>query len=245
MKSKHFACVCVFLFSVISSYCYAAQIPKIVGNQRLNHSENGGYYLSKKLLNGLQLTVTPVHAKHLDKYDDDFKSYNLSLQVDKEYKQRLINRSTSDNIVVSLKDALPQHKYLDEVFEISTEYNIDPLLLHAIAEVESHFNPNAISAAGAKGLMQIMPTTARRFGMNNPDTQLFNPRDNLRICSNYLRSLHSLFGNDIPLILAAYNAGESAVIKYGNTIPPYSETQRYVTKVMRRYLELKDLSYNL
>jgi soluble lytic murein transglycosylase-like protein len=81
--------------------------------------------------------------------------------------------------------------------------------------------------------------------MNDPETGLFNPRDNLRICSNYLRSLHSLFGNNIPLILAAYNAGENAVIKYGYTIPPYLETQRYVKKVMNRYLELKDLTYKL
>jgi soluble lytic murein transglycosylase-like protein len=140
---------------------------------------------------------------------------------------------------------LPSHKYIDDVFEISYEYNIDPLLLHAIAEVESQYNPLAISPAGAKGLMQILPSTARRFGMNDPDSQLFNPRDNLRICSTYLRSLHSLFGNNIPLILAAYNAGEHAVIKYGYRIPPYDETQKYVAKVMKRYLELIDHSYHL
>jgi soluble lytic murein transglycosylase-like protein len=74
---------------------------------------------------------------------------------------------------------------------------------------------------------------------------LFNPISNLRVSSNYIRSLYSLFGNNIPLILAAYNAGENAVIKYGYKIPPYRETENYVKKVMERYLQLKDKSYRL
>ncbi|MEW8499283.1 MAG: lytic transglycosylase domain-containing protein, partial [Candidatus Thiodiazotropha taylori] len=85
----------------------------------------------------------------------------------------------------------------------------------------------------------------RRFGMRNPHEELFNPISNLRISSNYIRSLHTLFGNNIPLILAAYNAGENAVIKYGYRIPPYKETENYVKKVMERYLQLKDKSYRL
>jgi soluble lytic murein transglycosylase-like protein len=78
--------------------------------------------------------------------------------------------------------------------------------------------------------------------MSNPETELFDARSNLRISSNYIRLLHSIFGNNIPLILAAYNAGEKAVIDYGYTIPPYRETQDYVTKVLNRYYELKDKS---
>jgi soluble lytic murein transglycosylase-like protein len=211
-----------------------------------NINNKNKFYLSNKYIPSVQLEITPVIAKQLSYYDNDVRlERNISKQADNTYRGGYIAPATSYVQSNSLKGALPSHEYIDDVFEISHEYNIDPLLLHAIAEVESHFNPNAISPAGAKGLMQIMPSTARRFGMNDPETGLFNPRDNLRICSNYLRSLHSLFGNNIPLILAAYNAGENAVIKYGYTIPPYLETQRYVKKVMNRYLELKDLTYKL
>ncbi len=245
MKSKYFTLICVFLFTTASSCSLAGQLAQRE-LLRLNNHNNNKYFLSKKFLNGGQLKVTQIIARHLGDYEDSRdQSDDLSIMSDKEYKKRILVSVSPGNFARSIKEAIPPHKYIDEVFEISTEYNIDPLLLHAIAEVESHFDSKAISPAGAKGLMQIMPSTARRFGMNNPDIQLLNPRDNLRICSNYLRSLYSLFGNDIPLILAAYNAGESAVIKYGNTIPPYSETQQYVTKVMKRYLELKDLSYDL
>jgi soluble lytic murein transglycosylase-like protein len=245
MESKHFIPICVFLLTTASSSCPAGQIPQ-KPLLLLNNHEIGEYYLSKKFLNGGQLKSTPVNAKLLSYYDNRISQSNdFSSQIDKLYTNRTYVVSSSGKKILKLKDVLPRHEYLEEVFEVSHEYNIDPLLLHAIAEVESHFDPKAISPAGARGLMQIMPSTARRFGMNNPDVRLFNPRDNLRISSNYLRSLHTLFGNNIPLILAAYNAGESAVIKYGNAIPPYTETQQYVIKVMKRYLELKELSYNL
>jgi soluble lytic murein transglycosylase-like protein len=93
--------------------------------------------------------------------------------------------------------------------------------------------------------MQVLPDTARRFGMKNPEQELFDPISNLRVSSNYLRSLHKLFGNNIRLILAAYNAGENAVIRHGYTVPPFKETKNYVDKVMKRYLELKQKSYQL
>ena len=112
-------------------------------------------------------------------------------------------------------------------------------MLHAIAYVESRYNPNAVSHAGATGMMQIMPATARRFGFTGSQSELFDPVISLRISSVYLRKLYKLFGNDLSLILAAYNAGEGAVIKYGRAIPPYKETQAYVQKVMAHYLSLK------
>lgn len=118
-------------------------------------------------------------------------------------------------------------------------YNIDPLFLHAIAHVESRHNPNAVSSAGARGVMQVMPATARRFGMINPSRDLFNPQLNLEVSSAYLKSLQSRFGNNLPLVLAAYNAGEGAVEKYGRRIPPYAETQGYVREVLNQYRELR------
>jgi|GEM_PF-1032708 len=129
--------------------------------------------------------------------------------------------------------------FADDINTIAQRFNIDPLLLHAIAYVESRYNPAAVSPAGAKGMMQIMPATARRFGLVGSEDELFNPLVSLRISSVYLRKLYELFGNDLPLVLAAYNAGEGAVMKYGRKIPPYRETQAYVKKVMRHYLELR------
>jgi len=104
-------------------------------------------------------------------------------------------------------------------------------LIHAVIRAESGYNAHAVSHAGAQGLMQLMPATAQRFGVKDP----FNPRDNINGGSKYLSYLIKLFKGDYKLALAAYNAGENAVIRYGNRIPPYKETQNYVRKVLRFY----------
>lgn len=102
-------------------------------------------------------------------------------------------------------------------------------LLHAVVRAESAYNPVAVSPAGATGLMQLMPATAARYQVQNIE----DPTENLRGGARYLRDLLTLFGNDLQLALAAYNAGENAVAQYGNRIPPYPETQRYVRKVLQ------------
>jgi len=119
------------------------------------------------------------------------------------------------------------------------QWDIDPLLLHAIAHVESRHNPGAISHAGARGLMQVMPQTARRFGMADPKTELMDADANVAVSSAYLKTLQKRFGNNLPLVLAAYNAGEGAVEKYGRKIPPYKETQNYVREVLATYQLLR------
>ncbi len=120
-------------------------------------------------------------------------------------------------------------------------YNIDPLLLHAIAHVESRHNTNAVSPAGARGVMQVMPTTGQRFGVGKA-SDLHDPRTNLDVSATYLKKLQERFGNDLPLVLAAYNAGEGAVEKHGRNIPPYKETQNYVREVLARYDFLSTVS---
>ena len=104
-------------------------------------------------------------------------------------------------------------------------------LLHAVITVESAYNAHAVSRAGAQGLMQLMPATAERFGVKDP----FNPKQNINGGSRYLSYLMELFNGDFRLALAAYNAGENAVKRHGNRIPPYKETQNYVRKVMKYY----------
>jgi soluble lytic murein transglycosylase-like protein len=109
--------------------------------------------------------------------------------------------------------------------------NLDAALLHAVIAVESGYNPRAVSPKGAIGLMQLMPATARRYGVSDP----YDPGQNVRGGAQYLRDLMSRFDNDLKLTLAAYNAGEQAVARYGNTIPPYKETRNYVPRVMDNY----------
>ncbi len=120
--------------------------------------------------------------------------------------------------------------YHRHIVKVAQQYRLDPLLLHAVVSAESSYNSQAVSHAGAKGLMQLMPATAKRFGVRD----VFNPIQNLQGGARYLSWLLNRFKN-VRLALAAYNAGEGAVQRYGNTIPPYRETQNYVTKVLDFY----------
>ncbi|MFT4712275.1 MAG: soluble lytic murein transglycosylase-like protein [Candidatus Azotimanducaceae bacterium] len=109
----------------------------------------------------------------------------------------------------------------------ANQYNVDPALIEAVIQVESAFNPNAVSKKGATGLMQLMQGTAKQYKVKNR----FNPKENIYAGVKHLRYLLNRFDGEVPLVLAAYNAGATAVDKY-NGIPPYPETRRYVTKVL-------------
>ena len=106
-------------------------------------------------------------------------------------------------------------------------------LLHAVITIESAYDPNAISRAGAVGLMQLMPATAKRYGVTNRR----NPSANLSGGTRYLKDLLLRFDSNLELALAGYNAGENAVEKFGNKVPPFEETQNYVRKVLTLYSE--------
>jgi hypothetical protein len=121
--------------------------------------------------------------------------------------------------------------YADLIQEVALQHDLDPALLHAVIRVESAYNPVAVSHKGAVGLMQLMPATAQRFGVSDST----DPRENLNGGAKYLKLLLSLFNADMRLALAAYNAGENAVKRHGNRIPPYRETQHYVSKVLEYY----------
>lgn len=110
-------------------------------------------------------------------------------------------------------------------------YGLSPGLLHAVIRAESAYNPDAVSPAGAQGMMQLMPGTAARYKVSDS----FNPVENVRGGAAYLRDLLDMFDQDLRLALAGYNAGEGAVKKYGRKIPPYAETQAYVRKVLDYY----------
>ena len=115
-------------------------------------------------------------------------------------------------------------------------YGVDPVLIYAIMHRESAFKKRALSHKGASGLMQLMPATARRFGV----TSIFDPRQNIDAGARYMRFLLDRFDGSIPLALAGYNAGEGAVEKYGRRVPPYSETREYVRRIGQRYALMRD-----
>jgi len=110
-------------------------------------------------------------------------------------------------------------------------YNVDPYLIFLVMEQESHFNTHAVSPKGARGLLQLMPGTAARFGVRRPH----DAAQNISGGTRYLRELLNRFNNRVDLVLASYNAGEGAVAKFGNRVPPYRETRNYVKKISYRY----------
>src|SRR3990170_4847701 len=125
--------------------------------------------------------------------------------------------------------------YEEEILRAAKRHNLDPDLVKAVIKVESNFNSSAISRKGAIGIMQLMPDTADDYNVSNP----FNPKENIDGGTKYLKKLMEMFSGDLKLALAAYNAGENAVIKYGFRVPPYSETIDYVEKVLMHYNNLK------
>ncbi len=111
------------------------------------------------------------------------------------------------------------------------KYGVDPYLIFLVMEQESHFNTGAVSPKGARGLMQLMPGTGARYGVRRPH----DPAQNISGGTRYLRELLNRFNNRVDLVLASYNAGEGAVLKFGHRVPPYQETRNYVKKISYRY----------
>ena len=115
--------------------------------------------------------------------------------------------------------------------QYGTQYGVDPYLVYCLMSQESSFIAGAISPKGAQGLMQLMPGTAARYGVTNP----YDVAQNIKGGTRYLKDLLQMFNGRVDLALAGYNAGEGAVMKYGNTIPPYDETRNYVRLILKRY----------
>ncbi|WP_409269861.1 lytic transglycosylase domain-containing protein [Pseudomonas sp. KCJK9044] len=128
--------------------------------------------------------------------------------------------------------------YADVVAAAARTHDVPQALLHALIKAESGYNPKARSAAGAVGLMQLMPDTAREMGVENA----LDPEDNVQGGARYLKRMLKLFDNDITLAVAAYNAGPDAVLRRGRAVPPFAETRRYVPNVLREYRKLQGLA---
>ena len=144
----------------------------------------------------------------------------------------------------AIQQYLAQHpnlkKYEPLMTQAAHDYAVELPLLKAVMAAESGFNPGAVSPRGAVGLMQVMPATAERYGLqadkrNSLNDKLADPKTNIRLGARYLRDLMRLFPDQLALVLASYNAGEGAVQKYRNRVPPYPETQNYVKLVTQFY----------
>lgn len=128
-----------------------------------------------------------------------------------------------------------RERYDDHVQAAARAHHVEAALIHAVISAESAYDPLARSPKGARGLMQLIPETGSRYGATN----LLDPKQNIDAGTRYLRDLIGMFGSDLRLVLAAYNAGEGAVLRYG-TIPPFEETRAYVPKVLAYYKRYRD-----
>lgn len=152
-------------------------------------------------------------------------SYHLMFYISDAHKNSEVQDSKK------LKHSTKTYPYKEQVVKAARSHNLDQALLRAIITVESNNNPKAVSSDGAIGLMQLMPKTAERYGASN----LYNPAENIQAGAKYLHHLMQRFDGNLSLALAAYNAGEGAVISHGNHIPPYPETRQYIPRVLSLY----------
>ena len=158
---------------------------------------------------------------------------NLSIFLERERVARIeIDRASTATPAGRESDWTSGNPTIDQLIRANgSRFGVDPYLVFLVIEQESHFRTRAVSPKGARGLMQLMPATARRLGVKNP----FDVAENIKGGTQYLRELMDMFDGQVNLVLASYNAGEGAVLKYGRNVPPYRETRDYVKKIGKRY----------
>ena len=224
---KPFITLCFALISCVCSHSAYADIYEYIDEAGITHYSdapnndgNNHYVLILKseapVKPETQLSESPVTEAAADKPNTTASPHN----------------ATTDNLTLSTTLTPPQ--LLAQIEQSAHNNQIESELIHAVMHVESAYKVHAQSHKGAQGLMQLMPATAHRLGVKNS----YDPAQNIEGGAKYLRELLTLFNNDVTLAIAAYNAGENAVIRYGNKIPPYKETQAYVPKVLSIYKAL-------
>jgi soluble lytic murein transglycosylase-like protein len=165
-------------------------------------------------------------------YIDEHGVYHFTniIPIGRKYKVVISEKNTT-----FLAKNVDNSNYDNMIIRHSKLHGMDPSLIKAVMKAESNFNPNALSDKGAQGLMQLMPDTARLMKVDDP----FDPDDNIKGGTKYLKMLDSIFDGDLELILAAYNAGPNRVIEHNMKVPPIEETRTFIKKVKYYYSKLK------
>ena len=204
----HLRQLLVFLIIVAT---IATTVPTLLGQEFYSYVDESGVQV---------FTNIPPITGRIPSSQDNVQEYGHALRPEK--LQSSVHLPEGPEIDPDRFDTI--------INKYASYYSLDPYLIHSIIETESGFNPNAVSQKGACGLMQLMPATAERLGVR--DT--FDPEQNIQAGVRHFRSLMDIFGNDLNLSLAAYNAGENLVRRLGR-VPQYKETIDYVRSVTRRY----------
>lgn len=178
----------------------------------------------------LTLDISAARGEMFKLTEPDGTLHFTNAPTDPRYQKMAISSGTAAGWLRLPKTESGTGSYVKEIQDASERYGVPVKLVSAVIRAESGFNPRAVSRKGAQGLMQLMPTTASMLGVRNS----FDPRENIDGGVRHLRGLMDRFPHNLPLAIAAYNAGERAVVQHRG-IPPYPETQDYVTKVMQFY----------
>jgi soluble lytic murein transglycosylase-like protein len=193
---------------------------------------------------GLAAACSCADADIFRYVDESGKVHFTNVPSDSRYKLYIATEKTPGVVAETLSarsyrpmPSADRNRYHAQIMAAARAYGLEPALIHAVISAESGYNNLARSRRGARGLMQLMPDTARRYGVTNP----LDPEQNIHGGAAYLKDLLVLFGDDLQLALAAYNAGEGAVMTHGYRIPPYRETIQYVPKVMAYYKRYRNV----
>ncbi|HEY5715339.1 MAG TPA: lytic transglycosylase domain-containing protein [Psychromonas sp.] len=205
--------------------------PKSMQKWKLGLILSVSLLLTNNLCADIYMRVDKNGKQHFDERQLT-PEYRLILKSDSNTSSNSFNtkkRKYFTNVQVPKNKTL-QKKYHPIILQAANKYHLEPSFIHAVITAESSYQLDAVSSAGAQGLMQLMPATAVRFGVNDP----FDPEQSILAGTEYLYQLLQEFESK-ELALAAYNAGEGAVRRYNKQIPPYPETEQYVDRVMRYY----------
>ena len=198
-----------------------------------DQNKNNRLFVARLLCAFLILLFCPALTSHADifQYEDEEGVLHIT-NVPSNPNARYILVMKEKR--VRFNKRIDINKYDDIITRVARENGLEAALIKAVIRAESNFDNEARSHKGAEGLMQLMPQTAAALNVKN----VYHPSDNIEGGARYLRYLLNLYRGDINLALAAYNAGETAVAKYGNTVPPYRETVNYIKRVMTFYEQL-------
>ncbi|PKM12352.1 MAG: lytic transglycosylase [Gammaproteobacteria bacterium HGW-Gammaproteobacteria-3] len=179
----------------------------------------------------LCLTTSSAAFADIYKYTAPDGSVYYTDQPEHRYYKRIIRTKPQSYTKALSHVKQNKSRYNEIIAQAAFKHQVDEKLLHAVIQTESAYQSDAVSSAGAVGLMQLMPGTAKRYGVTNRS----DPVENINGGTRYLKDLLKMFNSNLKLAVAAYNAGENAVKKYNNSIPPYPETRNYVQQVLALY----------